>query len=142
MPDRFVSGDVGSPVIYAPLAGAAFVASIISELGLSNIVALAIVALGGLLTVRLNIGKTWQANYEAEREARKIAEEHLLQVTERAVKAETDLKIAESKTDLSVVVTSLTDHETRALERHQGVVDALSEIAATLKELHPGSSPE
>ena len=70
----------------------------------SLIAGFAVVAAAGLFTVRSNIAQTWKDNYDAERTARRSAEDEAKQ--QRAMKHElqTELAAVRMKTDLTPLI--------------------------------------
>jgi hypothetical protein len=136
-------------VVYLPFIGASFIASTVDRAGLSNLVALGIIALGGLITIRLNIGKTWQANYEAEKESGRLKDEKIAEAVKENASLSTHVQILEAKTDLTPVNESINtisktierqdnifaSHEEHAVERHRQVMEAMQEVVNDLRAL-------
>lgn len=96
---------------WIPFGVASLAGSLSTSFGLSNLIALAIIAVGGLFTLRLNIGKTMEANWRAEKERGDRLEEQTKEQSKRITALETELKTAQLRTDLSGVMAGITQNQ-------------------------------
>lgn len=110
------------------VAAASVVAAV--DLSLSNIVVIIAIVLGGIVTLRVNIAKTWEANYSAEKARGDRLEIESRDLLAEKVKLQSDLKSAELRTDLTGLYKM-------SEQNHKDMMGVLQKILERLEQAVP-----